>query len=314
MMAFRIAVAGVRLGVFDALADGPRTAKDLATVLSTDPHALELLLDALCSVGYLRHDGRTYANGVAAEPLRAGYRDIMLFWHILVGRLWEDLEESIRTGRPTVDFYTWMADRPETLAKFQDLQRVVVDWLARDIVEAVPLPAGATRLLDLGGGHGSFSVAYCQKYGDLSATVVDRPEVLVIAGETATAAGLSDRVTLHGADLRGEVEFRDQDAVLLFRMIHTFPADQARALIRGAADALRPGGKLIVLERYPDPDAGVVENAFSHCFALNLHHTQGGRLHSPAELAAWIGEAGCTPPQRVVLKDSPSHVLLVASK
>ncbi|WP_283134669.1 methyltransferase [Rhizohabitans arisaemae] len=313
-MALRIAVAGLRLGIFDALAAGPRTAKDLAADLSADPNALELLLDALDGVGYLERTGTAYANGPAAQSLRGDYGKILLFWDVLIGRLWGNLEESIRTGRPGVDFYDWMADHPDTLARFQDLQRANVDQLARDAVDAVPLPGDATRLLDLGGGHGEFSVAYCRAYDRLSATMVDRPETLALAGESLAAEGMSHRITLHAADLFDRMEFHDQDVVLLFRILHTFPPAQAQALIRAAVNTLRPGGKLLVLENYPVPGAGVADNAFFRSFALNLHHTQGGRLHSPDELTAWIVEAGCSPPDRVALSGSPCDFLLVASR
>jgi len=49
----RILMAGVRLGLFEALRERPRTAVDLAGALRLDPAGLELLLRALSHVRYL---------------------------------------------------------------------------------------------------------------------------------------------------------------------------------------------------------------------------------------------------------------------
>jgi hypothetical protein len=315
LMAARAAVAGTELGVFDALGAGPRGAEELVAELAADPVGLPALLDALVAVGYLSHDGHSYANRPAAERwLRGDFANVLTLWVSIVGDLWGDLASALRGGTPHVDFYPWLAEEPGRLERFQRLQRGLAEGLAEEVVARAPLPPDATRLLDLGGGHGGYSVAFCRRHPGLTATVLDLPAALPVGVSTVAAAGLAERVTFRGGDLAHGVDERDHDVVLLFNVVHGFAEERARALVRAAVAAVRPGGAVLVLETAPVSHASTVDDAFTRCFSLNLWHTQGGRVYPPATLARWLVEAGCAPPETLVLQRSASHVLLRARR
>ena len=81
--------------------------------------------------------------------------------------------------------------------------RIVLAALRLGVFEALadaPLPAGARRLLDVGGGHSAYSVAFCRRYPALAATVLDRPPALNTARANVTSAGLLERLTLQAGD------------------------------------------------------------------------------------------------------------------
>ncbi|MFI6478101.1 methyltransferase [Nonomuraea sp. NPDC050663] len=312
-MAFHAAAAGLRLGVFDALAGGARGPQDLAEELGAEPYSLRVLLDALAATGYLERDGDRYANGVAATWLVSStpgsYGTALGFWHALISELWSGLDGSVRTGTPGADFYAWLATRSEVFRGFHALQRKLADWLFEEVAEAVPLPEGATRLLDLGGGHARFSIGYCLLHDGLSATVVDLPEALETGRANAAAAGLAGRVGFATEPGTGH------DVVLLFNVLHGFAPEPARRLVEEAVAALRPGGLALVLETAPSPvDAGVVDTAFARCFELNLLHTQGGRLYPAHVLDEWLRLAGCGPATVHPLRRMATRVLLAAVK
>ena len=326
LMAAQAAVTAVELGVFDALGSGPRGARDLATVLGLQPDGLATLLDALVAVGYLDRDGedgQRYANRPATDRwLRTdtpgGYAGVLGLWVSIVTELWGGLAEALRGQAPRADFYPWLVKDSGRLERFQRLQRDLAGWLADEVVERMSLPGGAARLLDLGGGHGWYSVAFCQRHPALTATVVDLPAALDVGRDTVAGAGLGDRVAFHAGDLtEGVAEgiaAAGHDVVLLFNVVHGFDPVRARALVHAAVAAARPGGTVAVLETEPQPRAGVVEHAFTRCFALNLWHTQGGQVYPPATLAGWLVEAGCESPEELPLDRSPTHVLLVARR
>jgi hypothetical protein len=325
LMAARAAVTAVELGVFDALGSGPRSAQDLATGLGLQPDGLANLLDALVAVGYLdrdSRDGQRYANRPATDRwLRTdtpgGYAGVLSLWVSMVTELWGDLAAALRGQAPRADFYPWLLKDPGRLERFQRLQRDLAGWLADEVVERVSLPGGAARLLDLGGGHGWYSVAFCRRHPALTATVVDLPAALDAGRDTVAGAGLGDRVAFHAGDLTegvDKVAGADHDVVLLFNVVHGFDSARARALVHAAVAAVRPGGTVAVLETEPQPRAGVVEHAFTRCFGLNLWHTQGGQVYPPATLAGWLVEAGCGLPEELPLHRSPTHVLLVARR
>lgn len=322
-MTFHAVVAALRLGVFRELSEGPRTAARLARTLEADPGSLESLLELLVTGGYLRRTEPAggappeYAKDAIAAWLGdadEGYGAVLVFWHSLLGELWEGLAESVRTGRPRQDFYAWLEARPRLSERFQNMQEGLASWLGEEVLELGPLPDGATRLLDLGGGHARQSVAYCRRYPGLHATVLDLPVALESGRKTVAAEGLADRITLLPGDLATDAPPGGQDAVLLFNVLHGFDEATAEAIVRRAVAALRPGGRLLLLETDSRPRGGVCDTAFTQGFDLNLRHTQGGRVHPVEQLSAWLTAAGCRTPARHELARSATHVLLVADR
>ena len=319
LMTCRAAVAALRLGVFDARAGGPSTVTELAVRTGTDPEALDVLLTPLTHAGYLQRTGDTWANTpVTTRDLAGGghWATVLPLWVAMVDAQWGDLERAVRTGAPPADFYPWLDRNPAERELFHTLQRRLATGLAAEVVEAVELPAGARTVLDVGGGEGTFAIAFCTTGPALTATLLDRPSVVAAARQRIAAAGLTDRVTARGVDLGEALHERDQDVVLLCNVVHGFAADRARALVAECARALRPGGVLLVLEtadRPGDSSAPAAERAFTSFFDLHLRHTQGGRVHPVPTLAAWLSEAGCRV-QRVPLPRHPSHTLLVATR
>jgi SAM-dependent methyltransferase len=323
MMAGPTVVAGVRLGVFDALAAGPRTATELADGLGADPAGLRLLLDALAAVGYLEAvDGR-YANlPTASRWLCAdspgGFGTVLELWSAAIAELWGDLAGAVRSGTPGGDFYAWLGKEPAQQARFQGMQRGLAGWLADEVLDLAPLPPTARTLVDVGGGHAYFSAAFCRRYPGLTALVLDLPAALPAGAATVAEHGLADRVELREADLGDPVRLPGCDVLLLFNVVHGFPPDRARALVAEAVAALRPGGLALVLDSDPEPPpdraGGAADHAFRRLFALNLWQTQAGDVYSADTLADWLVAAGCRPPEVRPLGRSPGHLLLTARK
>jgi SAM-dependent methyltransferase len=321
-MAFRAAGAALRLGVFEALAGGPRTAPALAAKLPAAAEPLAVLLDALARFGYLVRDGDRYALGPAASPWldqgsAGGFAPALSLWHDLLGELWTGLEQAVRTGGPPEPYYPWLERRPGVSRDFQTMLAGMARALAPAVVAAAPAVRG--RLLDLGGGHALYSLAFLRAEPRLSATVVDLPGALERGRAHVEEAGLGDRVTLRPADLLDELPDEaagGHDAVLLFNVLHGFDAGDGAALVARAARALRPGGRLLVLEPFADPPEGTPGSAaaFLAGFSLNLAATQGGRLYAFAEIAAWAEAAGLRAAERLALDAPGTEELLVATR
>ncbi|GGS89670.1 SAM-dependent methyltransferase [Planobispora rosea] len=316
-MIFHAAVAALRLGVFGALERGPRELGALAGELAVDEANLRALLRLLVTGGYLAEgpDGyeRTPAGAWLAGP-DDGFGAVLDFWHSLIGELWQGLEETVRTGRPQRDFYAWLQERPDVLTRFQGIQLRIAEWVEKEVLELAALPGEPARLLDLGGGHARYSLAYCRSHPGLSATVLDLPEALEPGRAAVEAEGLTGRFAFVPGDLRTAELPGGQDVVLLFNVLHGFPALTARTLVGRAVGALRPGGRLILMETLTDPVGSVLEEGFTRGFDLNLIHTQGGRLHPVETIAGWMVEAGCSPPARHDLTRSATLSLLVADR
>ncbi|WP_084959449.1 methyltransferase [Thermoactinospora rubra] len=313
-MAFRAAAAAQRLGVFQALRGRPRAAAQLSAVLGCSARQLAVLLDALVAFGYLERDGNAYALGPAANPwldrtAPGNFAAALAVWDELLGSLWTGMEEAVRSGLPREPYYPWLEKRPETLRDFQSMLAGLARLLAPAVVEAAPPLAG--RLLDIGGGHAIYSLAFCSAAPEATATVVDLPGALEEGRTRAEAAGLADRLTFVPGDLADPIDGR-YDAVLLFNVCHGLDEQAGRELIARARGALGPGGIVLVLEPFADAPARPHDTAFLRGFSLNLAITQGGRLYAFDEVAAWAREAGFARVERRALAAPTTDELLVA--
>jgi SAM-dependent methyltransferase len=300
--AYRCAAAAMRLGVFAALRDGPLPAAALASAAGVDVRGVTILADALVSFGYRSSDGDGYALTPLSDKwlVDSPYTTVELFWQRVMFELWDGLEESVRTGKPAVDFYAWLAERPETSRQFQSMLDSHARLLAEELAPLIPVPAGPARLLDLGGGHGRYSTALCERHPALTATVMDFPSALGPGGERVTM--------VPGNYLEADLG-TGYDVVLLFNVLHGHPEAGNRALLDRVAAALNPGGVVAVLEHgreAPSP----ADVSFLRTFSLNLFHGQHGEVYDLDRIASWLGAfREVTTTQ---LENSPTQYLITA--
>jgi predicted O-methyltransferase YrrM len=159
------------------------------------------------------------------------------------------------------------------------------------LAERVPL-RGARRLLDVGGGTGIYSIAWLQKDPELSAIVLDRPEVLKVAAEMAADCGVGDRLECVPFDMFSDQIPSGADVVLLSNVLHDWDVPQCRALVRRCAAALPQGGRVVVHDVLLDDDlAGPLPIAL---YSAALFTLTEGRAYSAAEIGGWLFEAGLT--------------------
>lgn len=115
--------------------------------------------------------------------------------------------------------------------------------------------SNCSRLLDVGGGHGIYSLELLKRFPGLTATVVDREPPLRVAQEYAGQAGLSERVALAFDDIHTYHAGKAPDVVLMANILHDYSHSDARRLVQHFAEQLPSGGMLIVLDAFLDPVA-----------------------------------------------------------
>ncbi len=75
------------------------------------------------------------------------------FWAVSLFKLMHNLEDSLRTGQPPLNLYEWIETQPEASRSFQEWMVAIAGFAGDEILKHVPVPSGARRLLDVGGGH-----------------------------------------------------------------------------------------------------------------------------------------------------------------
>lgn len=293
--------AGVVLDVFTPLAEAPATPQDLALRLGCDPRALGMLLRALGSMGLLARTGEAYAlTGqsrlflASGSPRYVGH--IIRHHHNLVDSF-ARLDESVRSGRanrPGVgageaaseDFLLGMFNIAMGIAPGLALR---LDALL--LAAGLPGLAGRSRLLDLGGGPGTYAIQFCLANPGLAATILDLPGTRPVAEATVARFGVADRVGFQPGDYTTDPLPGGFDLAWLSQVLHAEAPATAAELVRRAAAALNPGGVLLVHEFLLRDDHDGPE--FPALFSLNmLLGTEGGQSYSEGEVRAMLEGAG----------------------
>lgn len=162
---------------------------------------------------------------------------------------------------------------------------------AQAIADLVASLGDTSRVLDIAAGHGLFGVTIAQRNPRAEIIAVDWKTVLAVAEENARAAGLSDRYrTLPGDAFT--VEFGDgYDVALVTNFLHHFDQSTCTTFLRKVYTALKPGGRVVVLEFVPNPDR--VSPPFPARFSLTmLAETPGGDAYTFDELRRQLEDAG----------------------
>lgn len=318
-LGFRAAIVGVRLGVFDALEEGPRTAAEVAARLGSDPRGTESLLEALTSLNYVRRRGDRYANRPTASRWLTKARDpefveATRFLEMAAFDLWGDLEEAVRSGRPSRAFYPWLEAEPQRSATFQTWTRWTARELAAEVARRVPLSGGGRRLIDVGGGHGRYAAAYCRANAGLTAVVFDLPAALRSAEDLLDEPDLTGRIQLQPGDFLTDDLGDDFDIALVMNVVHGLGQDENRRLMQRVSAALKPGGRIVLLEQFAGRAPGPAVTAINRLLDLTYHLLLKGRTYRFADAAGWLNDAGFGTPKRINLRSAPGASLAVAAK
>jgi hypothetical protein len=131
---------------------------------------------------------------------------------------WSDLTEIVRQGlqkaRPSV--FESNKSEQET---FILAMHAIAYRLAPEIVAAIK-PLSAKKLLDIGGGSGSYTQAFLETYPDMKATLFDLSLVIKIAQTVLEDTDLIDRITFVPGDYYKDKLPTGHDLVLLSAIIH----------------------------------------------------------------------------------------------
>lgn len=289
--------AALELDLFSAVARAPEraTAAHLAQAAGLDRRGLRLLLDACVAIGLLAKEGETYRNTAAGalalvegapQDLRGAIR-----YNRDVFPAWGRLADLARAGRPVEEPARHLGDDPERTRNFALAMHGRALGIGRSVVPLLDL-RGCHRLLDLAGGPGTYAVLLAQANPDLHCVTVDLPAISAVASELVARSAVAARVTCRPGDYHHDTwENRTYDAVTLFGALHQEAAETIRSIARRAFAALKPGGRLYVLDLMTD--ATHTAPPFAALFAVNMAlTTHDGWVFSDRELHGWLADAG----------------------
>lgn len=306
----RALLTAVELELFRHVGAAPRSAAEIARRAGCDQRAVDRLLRVLTVMGlaHVEADGFT-----AAEPARrfldprspeylGGLEHLAQIWPN-----WSRLTDAVRTGRTEATPLEEM-DEDHFRPFIQAMHHRALNQ-AMDVARLLDLKP-VTRLLDVGGGSGVFSMAMVEDNPLMEAVVMDLPAVTPITEEYVAQAGLSDRIATRPGDFRTEELGEGFDMILLSAIAHMNDPEGNRELLAKCFRALNPGGEVVVKDFIMDENR--LEPAFGATFALNmLVNTEAGDAYTESEIRGWMEAEGFLDPRRM---DLPGPASLMAAR
>jgi len=308
----RCIMAGVRLGIFDALATGDLPAEGIAQLCGTETCATAKLLDALVGVHYLRCTrGRYRLTPLARRWLISASPTSVSDYLRFNYSQWEWLgrtEDFVRTGDP-IRVHAEMT--PAEWNAYQRGMLAIARLTAPEVALRISVPRHARKLLDIGGAHGHYAVALCRRHPHLRATILDLPAAIAHSAPLLAHACLGERIVHQPGDaLTADLGTAQYDVVFMANLAHHFSPAENTCLMAKIARALRPGGICVVGEgiRSSEERHSFFEGLGDFYFAL----TSEAGLYSFDEVASWQRAAGLRPQRPIRLLTAPGQGLQIA--
>lgn len=290
----QVLFSAVELGIFEALRDGGLSSASIASRCGSSPPYTERLLHACVNLGLLAREGDTFTcTPLASTALLPGAPGYVGDWVGFMGecyRAWGGLEEAIRTGKPVESGVEQLSSGAGFTRRLILAMDQYGQGPGRQLASRIDL-SGRVRLLDLGGGAGTYSMLLAERFPELRPVIFDLPPVAEIAREVIAERGFSTRVEVRSGDYLSDDIGDGYDVVLLSNMLHQEDPETCKLLLGKARRALRPGGLLIVNSAVLGPDRAGPEWSVLMSLQLLLFY-RGGRVYTGEELVQMLEETG----------------------
>ncbi|WP_042892065.1 SAM-dependent methyltransferase, partial [Anaplasma marginale] len=154
------------------------------------------------------------------------------------------LEQDIRTG--VVPNFHFDPQSPTCEINYFTMLKSSANASAPQLLEWAKFDTAPKRLLDVAGGPGLYSIAFCQKYPDLKADILDLPAAAKAGKNPIEKANLTQRIRYIEANLLETDWEQNYDVVLLSNILHALTESQCQTAIQKAFACLNKGGKVII--------------------------------------------------------------------
>lgn len=286
----------VRLNLFETLHKRQLTAAELAQTLNCQERGIANLLKALKGIGYVQETNDSYRNTAMTEKwfidgTTLDLNNAVTCWDAFLRDLWPQAPAVIQSGERPFNFYDYTAEKPGLSHAHQQMMYGSANMNGPDVVKRVKLPAGPTRLLDVGGGHGAYTIHFCQAYPNLQATILDSEIALATAKQHVDAAGLNGRVKLQPADIWQMAWGTDYDLILLCNFTHHYDLETNIKLLHKAHAALRLGGQVAIFDQLESKQIGSAISGLFQLINLMYYLFADGRIFSRDEVCQMLETA-----------------------
>ena len=311
-MAAKQLFAASEIGLFEALADGPAGLEELAGKTTVPQRTVGIVAAAMVSLGLIDQEGGRYRNGEAAATFLAGkpghdVRPVLRFFNSISYPLWERLADAVRSGEGQAQFGKFDRERQQIFSGG---------------VEALTAPVAASlaaaydfrrhkRLLDVGGGTGSFLLAVLRRYPALRGTLFELPGACAVARQRLSAEPEGKRIDIIEGDMFKTPLPAGHDVLLVANTVHVLSALRNLDLMGKMRATVQSGARLLLVDLWTNPThteppiAALMSGEF-------LVMAGEGQAYSEQEADHWLGQTGWRKHERMPLAGISSVIVAEA--
>lgn len=287
-----------KLRVADLLAEGPKTAEEIAAKTGAHAPSVFRLLRTLSQNGVLVRDSESrFSNTEISELLRSDHpRSFRAIVHMMGDtEHWMalgNMEHSVMTGECGFDnafgksLFEHLAEHPETASVFDDAMTNMSNSIGRGAVTSYDY-SEVGSVADIGGGHGLLLSIVLEANPHLKGYLFDQPHV-VEGARHPNALGVADRTEIVAGSFFEDIPV-DADLYMMKHIIHDWDDEESVAILSNIAKSAKPGARLLLVET-------VVEDkdvpSLSGIMDLNMLAMTPGRERTEAEYKDLMERSG----------------------
>jgi hypothetical protein len=256
--------AVAELEIADKLADGPKSATELARLSGGDAESIHRVLRALASIGvFAERDGKYQLTPLADHLRRDSAESVWpaaMYMNNEIYQVAQHLSASVRTGEGNfsrvlgMSMFDYLAAHPERGAIFDRMMASFHGPETAAIVEAYDFSA-IRALVDVGGGNGDVLRAILEASPNTRGVLFDLAGVAERAQAALAGDPVLGRMSFRSGDFFKDVA-RGGDAYILRHIIHDWNDDESVQILQCCRAAMDGGAKLLVMEEVI-PDGNV---------------------------------------------------------
>jgi predicted O-methyltransferase YrrM len=290
--------AAIDLGVFNAIGNTPSTSAEVAGRCKCPERGIRILCDNLVILGFITKEGDKYALTpdtalflTEGSPAYIGGA-AKFFSAPAIADAFNDLASTIRKGRVhTSEHGTTAADHPVWM-EFARAMGPLMMPAAQGAAALTGLDSSRdTKILDIAASHGIYGIVMAQKSPRAHLVALDWEAVLAVTEENARRMGVGDRFSKIVGDAFTVDLGKDYDVVLVPNFLHHFNKADCTRFLKRIHAALRPGGKVVIVEFVPNEDKVSPPDSASFSLVM-LGTTPEGDAYSFGEYQKMLSDAG----------------------
>ncbi len=293
-------LAAIELGLFSHISGGAGTAGELGAAMGIEAEKADRLLTACKAMDLLREvDGRhvnmSDVERYLVKDSRTYFGDYLTYIAQRDYANWDHIADDLTAasdgdGRDERSYLNYLQD-PEAARRFTVAGYEASIGLGHKLAKEYDFSRFG-HWLDIAGGSGCYAIAASERNPDLRVTIMDQPNVILIAQEFVAKHGLEARIdTVPGNFL--ETPFPGgHDLASYITPLQGYMPDEIIAVLRRTQDALKPGGEMLIIDyMLQDDKTGPLDPAFVNLAGVRRGRYLG-RVNTGAEWCDFLGQAG----------------------